>query len=343
MCSRSSPLPKRGDGAASRCRFAIPLLVLVAATGLAAGVPAKQKPEPRPAACAVVTFVQGKVSRLHRANQSGSVEVGEELPEGVRISLPRGARITVLWDHGEATTVRGPETNVGLLPAERPRAGALGTALSAARNVWQAVRAKLGELWTGREHTARLTDEPLAVRGGGATEIFYPRNERIRPGPLVLRWGSKPEGAAPYLVVIWDDQLTTLWRTTTEALQAAVPADVNLVPAKRYWWSVVPTEERFSSLSPSWFEVVPADELRTVESDIGCARAIFADAQPPAQLHAALGCVLEQYGLLSEARAEYREAVRLSPEVRAYRALAGQRDGSPPPGESPSASSRNQG
>jgi hypothetical protein len=291
---------------------------------------AETEPEAGRPARAVATYVEGEVLLVADGGRASAVAIGSELPEDAELRLGNSARLTVFWDHGETTVLSGPAKAIDLKPSQdRPgrRSKAKG-AVAVARNVWRAVCSKLARLTKGREGAPALTQEPGAALVPSlrrpAVWAISPANERVRPGRVTLRWeGHSVTG--PYVAMVWDANGETVWGKSTEAETIDVPQSDGLVPGKRYWWLAVPSSEDIirSSLFPCWFEILPAEDLGLVEGELEYARDVFEGVSPVSQLHLAVGCVLEDHGLLSEAWAEYDTAARLCPDVSVYRVLAG--------------------
>lgn len=271
---------------------------------------------------AVVTYVRGEVTLAKETESRPAILVGDSLSPGDRILLGKASALCLVWPEGEVTSLQGLFDGELAYPPEEPTRGLLQGALDLAENVWTALRSKLSQLRQGRQAREGLTDEPLAVRGPAGLWHAYPKNERVRPGPVILRWMTD-SAELQYLALVWDANGETVHRDTTDAWQTAIPPTLQLTPGRRYWWVLLPTNQALASMVPQWFEVLGGDDLEALQNDLNCARELFEDAQPPSQLHVALGCVLDGYGLVSEARAEFETAARMSPEVEDYRALAG--------------------
>jgi hypothetical protein len=280
----------------------------------------KPPPRARPARSipsAVVTYVTGKVVVLRDKAAGRKVAVGDELPKGTRLSLGKSSQLTALWAGGERTTLRGPKKAVVLAPQQAPKKAAAPGSPSVLRNVWNAIRRRLGGGERGR---AAMTEEPLAVRASDEAWQASPGDEQVRPGPIALSWRDPSGGAAQYLVIVWDENFAEVWRATTKGRSIALPDSLGLLPGRRYRWVVSSTTSLRASPT-RWFEILTPERERTLEGDLACARDLFADVDPPSQTHVALGCIYESYGLISEARAEYEAAAKLSPGVEAYQAL----------------------
>ncbi len=327
---------ERSGRAWRRCWSAVVLfLLLLAADALpAAQAPVKGVPRAKRISQAIVTLVQGKALLLKGPNQMQDVRVGDELAEGARIRLEKSARLVLLWDDAATAVLQGPAQEITLAPTTGLPREMSPKVVAVARNVWRAVCSKLRDLRRGTEQPAKLTEESLAVRGGpNSIRAVYPANERIRPGGLTLRWGTEAKGVSLCVVSILDSNGATIWSAKTKAKEALVPKTVSVAPGNRYWWLVVGAENSTASMAPCWFETLTREQVSLLKADLERARELFKSVGPPSQVHLAVGCVLERYGLLSEAHAEYREAARLSPEIPAYKMLAGQQSGAAPPGD----------
>jgi Flp pilus assembly protein TadD len=73
-----------------------------------------------------------------------------------------------------------------------------------------------------------------------------------------------------------------------------------------------------------WFEILTLVRAGSLADELRYAEELFKEVKPPSQLPLALGCVYDQYGLVSEANAQYEKAAELSPGTSAYRLLADQ-------------------
>ncbi len=304
------------------CLCALVCSLFLGADRLLAAGPATAVPNPNQLARAVVTFVEGQVLLIESEHQTQDVRIGAELLEDTMLRLEGSARLVVLWDHGETATLQGPAEVVALEPFARPKGGTLKKAVTAVRNVWNALCSKLGELCKGRERGVKLTEEPLAVRGIERDWAVFPSNERVRPGACTLQWRSSSQQGCYYTVTVWEADFSQVWRATTQAQCLTVPGTAGLVPGKRYLWLAVPTTGDADSQIPCWFEILTTDESARLDSDIRAVNEILGQVEPPSQLHAALGCILERYGLHSEAGDEYKRAAQLSPSVYEYKTLA---------------------
>jgi hypothetical protein len=252
------------------------------------------------------------------------VEVGDELARGARLRLGRASQVTVLWAHGESTTIRGPRNAALVVPREYSQRGRTGSLLAVAANVWNAVRNRLKGLVGGREEGAVLTEEPLAVRGPDDEWQMRPADECILPGSVELCWRGPSEECGEYSVVIWDASFTQIWKGEGQGHEITVPTSVGLGPGRRYWWVVSSGAETAASSPLRWFEILTPERLTALDEDLRCVQDLFQKVSPASQLHVAMGCIYEWYGLLSEARAQYRTAAELSPATQAYQALVDQ-------------------
>jgi len=293
-------------------------LVLVACSALAPQAAAAARPSPRGRGSraatrtrAVVTYVAGKVT-VAGQKAARAVVVGDEFAAGTRLMLAKSSQVTLLWPQGGSTTIRGPQQAAVLAPAKASRSKRAAETSSVTASVWSALSTGLRRLGRGRGQPPATTEAPLAVRGLEEDWHMRPGNESVRPGQVTLKWRGLPGARSEYLVVIWDAKFAQVWRGTARASDVAVPAEADLAAGLRYWWVVSSTTD--PSTSPlSWFEILTAQQLALVDRDLAYVGQLFAGVSPASQMQAARGCVLEHYGLLSEAQAEYEKAAKLSP------------------------------
>lgn len=308
----------------SASRFSGAALCLLLALAARGGLAAKAAGSSRgggSAARAVVTYVAGEVVAATGKAARHKVVLGEQLSMGTRLTLAKSSRLTALWKDRQVTTaLRGPKRGVVLTPPPRPKrtADSGPSSPSVVRSVWSAVWTRFGRVGRGRNGRAGTMEEPLAVRGSGDTWQMRPADEYIRSGSVDLSWHDSSGSTGQHLVIIWDASFGELWKATVREHSVAVPTSIGFAPGQRYRWVV--SSAASSEASPMrWFEILTPQREASLQDELRCVQDLFRKADPPSQMHAAMGCIYESYGLDSQARAEYQTAAKTS---KGYQALA---------------------
>jgi len=268
---------------------------------------------------AVVTYVAGEVVTALGKAAGHKVVLGEQLVAGSRLTLAKSSRLAVLWKDRQVTTaLRGPKRGAVLTPPPRPkrRADSGPSSPPVVSRVWSAMWNRFSSVGRGRNGGTGTMGEPMAVRGSGDTWQMRPADEYTRSGSVELRWHDPSRSTGQYLVIVWDGSFEELWKATVRGHSVVVPASIGFAPGQRYRW-VVSSAASPEASAMRWFEILTPQREASLQDELRCVEDLFQKADPPSQLHAAMGCVYESYGLDSQARAQYQLAAKTSKEYQA--------------------------
>lgn len=167
-------------------------------------------------------------------------------------------------------------------------------------------------------------DEPVygAVRGN--TDVFsavFPKNHVTTTEPL-FEWVDA-DMAGRYQLILLDDSFDIVARQEVADLRLLYSADARpaLAEDRQYYWRITRLSDGMESDIQS-FRILPADtiaavrgELLRLDEELGN---MGADS---VTLHLIRAIYFEKRGLYSDAFREFKETVRLAPEVPEYREM----------------------
>lgn len=167
-------------------------------------------------------------------------------------------------------------------------------------------------------------DDPVfgAVRGN--TEVFsavFPKNVVMTTAPM-FEWVDGNE-AGEYQFLLLDDGFDVIARASVKELRMQYEGQ-NL-PAldadREYFWRITRLSDGMDSDIQS-FRILPADTIAAVREELTrLDEELTAMGADSVTLHLIRAIYFEKRGLYSDAFVEYKETVRLAPEVEEYREM----------------------
>lgn len=171
--------------------------------------------------------------------------------------------------------------------------------------------------------TRTRSDEPVfgAVRGN--TEVFsavFPKYQVMTTEPL-FEWVDADK-AQEYQFVLLNDSFDVVTRSTLKESRlkygGGTPA---LAEDRQYYWRITRLSDGMESDIQS-FRVLPADTIAAVREELArLDEELGAMGADSVTLHLIRAIYFERKGLYTDAFAEYKETVRLAPEVQEYREM----------------------
>lgn len=172
--------------------------------------------------------------------------------------------------------------------------------------------------------TRSRQDEPVfgAVRGN--TEVFsavFPKNVVMTTAPL-FEWVDGGE-AGEYQFLLLDDGFDVVARASVKEhrLQYEGEPLPALEEDREYFWRITRLSDGMDSDIQS-FRILPADTIAAVREELTrLDEELTAMGADSVTLHLIRAIYFEKRGLYSDAFIEYKETVRLAPEVDEYREM----------------------
>jgi len=276
-------------------RLDLPLALLLV-------VPVLAGPPIPAAAVAMVTDAQGEV---RRGPDAKALAITTEVEAGVPLKLKVGARLRLLvYGSGEEVQLTGPG---------KFTLNAKGTVSGPATGIrrTQGSRLSLKEALK----PGGLAQASLVMRGPLDIDVLEPAQPVVRATPPQFRWAPVP-GASDYTFSLRQAGGAVLHATTTKATAIHLPGGLQLQPGVKYQWAVstsVPgvrllhSEADLEVLDPARIQVI--DRLRSEASKGFSHRLLYAST-------------LQIYGLLAEAKAEWRTLEGQRPQDPMLQSLA---------------------
>ena len=254
------------------------------------------------ATVAMVTDTQGEV---RRGDDPQPVAITLEVEAGLPLKLKAGARLTLLvYGSGEEVRLSGPGTFTldakGIVTG--PAAG-IRRAKGPGLNLKESLK------------PGGLAQASLVMRGPLDIDVLEPAQPVVRTTPLQFRWAAVT-GGSEYTFSLRQAGGAVLHAITTKDTAIHLPAGLQLQPGVKYQWAVstslpgvrlLHSEANLELLDPARSLVL--DRLRTGASEGFSRRLLYAST-------------LQVYGLLAEAKAEWRTLASQRPEDPMLQSLA---------------------
>lgn len=254
------------------------------------------------AAVAMVTDAQGDV-RL--SPDAKPLAITAEVEAGVSLKLKAGARVRLLmYGSGEEVELTGPGTFT-----LQAKGAVLGPTTGIRRT--QGPRLRLKEALK----PGGLAQASLVMRGPLDIDVLEPAQTVVRATPPQFRW-APVTGASEYSFSLRQADGAVLHAITTKETAIHLPSGLDLHPGVKYQWTVstslpgvrpLHSEADLEVLDPTRSQVV--DWLRTEASKGFSHRLLYATS-------------LQTYGLLAEAKAEWRTLAGQRPRDPMLQSLA---------------------
>ena len=276
-------------------RLGLPLALLLV-------VPVLAGPPIPAVAVAMVTDAQGEV---RRGSDAKTLAITTEVEAGAPLKLKVGARLSLLmYGSGEEVQLTGPG---------KFTLNTKGTVSGPATGIrrTQGPRLSLKEALK----PGGLAQASLVMRGPLDIDVLEPAQPVVRTTPLQFRWAAVT-GASEYTFSLRQAGGAVLHAITTKDTAVHLPGGLQLQPGVKYQWAVstslpgvrlLQSEVNLELLDPARSLVI--DRLRTGASEGFSRRLLYAST-------------LQVYGLLAEAKAEWRTLASQRPEDPMLQSLA---------------------
>lgn len=168
------------------------------------------------------------------------------------------------------------------------------------------------------------SDEPVygAVRGN--TEVFsavFPKNSVMTTEPL-FEWVDADK-AGTYQLILLDDSFDIVARhdVAENRLRYSAEAQPALAESRQYYWRITRLSDGMESDIQS-FRVLPADTIAAVRAELlRLDEELGNMGADSVTLHLIRAIYFEKRGLYADAFREFKETVRLAPDVPEYREM----------------------
>ncbi|MDX9758926.1 MAG: hypothetical protein RBU27_07165 [Bacteroidota bacterium] len=168
------------------------------------------------------------------------------------------------------------------------------------------------------------SDEPVYGAVRGSTEVFsavFPKNYVMTTEPL-FEWVDA-DNAGTYQLILLDDSFDIVARheVTDHRLRYVADARPALAEDRQYYWRITRLSDGMESDIQA-FRVLPADTIAAVRAELlRLDEELGNMGADSVTLHLIRAIYFEKRGLYSDAFREFKETIRLAPEVPEYREM----------------------